>query len=143
VNAPTHLRDGKVLLLAGPNSFNASYIRRSLDLFGVPVLAPPGPATEAFSQLSPADWMSVTACIAVDLGQALFADLAQQRRDVPFLFVGYDTGTWFPGPFGWLCPPFAAYQVIEMLGEMVATASAAVSASLDFPASDAGSRRRE
>ena len=143
MNAPASLREGKILLLAGPQSFNASYIKRSLDLFGVPVLAPPGSPTEAFSALSPTDWMSVTACIGVDLGQALFADLAQQRCDVPFLFVGYDPGAWFPGPYAWLCPPFAAYQVIELLGEMVAAASAAVAASLEFPVSDAKSRAAE
>jgi hypothetical protein len=137
MNAPVNLREGKVLLLAGPESFNAAYIRRTLDFFGVPVLAPPGPASQAFASLDAADWLSVTACVAVDLGQALFADLSQQRRDVPFLFVGYDPGTWFPGPYAWLCPPFASYQVVEALGEMVSVAAtAAMRASIDLATTD-------
>jgi hypothetical protein len=133
MNAPLNLRQGKVLLLSGPGSFNASYIRHSLDMFGVAVLAPPGSPADAFSNLSPADWFSVTACIAVDLGEALLADFQQRRRDVPFLFVGYDPGAWLSGPYSWLSPPFAAYQVIELLGEMVAATSAAMSASLAIP----------
>lgn len=139
MDVPVNLRDGKVLLLAEPGSFNASYIRHSLELFGVPVLAPAGRATDAFSTLSPADWLSVTACIGVDLGHALFVDMAQRRREVPFLFVGYDPGAWFPGPYAWLCPPFAAYQVIEMLGEMVAAGSKALGVSLDIPSSGSAS----
>jgi hypothetical protein len=126
MNAPVNLREGKVLLLAGPESFNAAYIRRSFEFFGVPVLAPPGPAAEAFATLSAADWTSITACVAVDLGQAQFADLSHQRRDVPFLFVGYDPSTWFPGPYAWLCPPFASYQVVEALGQMVGAATVAM-----------------
>ena len=137
MNAPVKLREGKILLLAGPESFNAAYIRRTLDFFGVPVLAPPGPASEAFASLDAADWLSITACVAVDLGQAVFADLQHQRSDVPFLFVGYTPGTWFPGPYAWLCPPFASYQVVEALGEMVNAATAAtVRASIDFATND-------
>ncbi len=115
-----------MLLLSGPDSFHAAYLKRSLEAFGIPTLSPPGSASQAFAALSPADWLSVSACIAVDLGKALFADLAERRQDVPFLFIGQQSGSWFPGPYAWLCPPFAAFQVVETLGEMVAAASRAM-----------------
>jgi hypothetical protein len=125
MNTPASLRQGKILLLAGPLSFNAAYIRRTLDFFGVPVLAPPGTAEEAFATLAPADWKSVTACVAVDLSHALFTDLSDRHKEVPFLFVGYDPVAWFAAPYSWLCPPFASYQVIETLSDMVTAAAAA------------------
>jgi len=64
MNAPVSLRKGNVLLLAEPHSFSASYIRRSLDAFGVPVIVPSGPPGEALANLEPAEWLSVSACIA-------------------------------------------------------------------------------
>ena len=124
MNAPASLRQGKILLLAGPLSFNAAYIRRTLDFFGVPVLAPAGTAEDAFASLSPADWKSVTACVAVDLTHAMFTDLSEQHKEVPFLFVGYDPIAWLTAPYSWLSPPFASYQVIETLSEMVTAAAA-------------------
>lgn len=135
MNAPISLKKGNILLLAEPHSFSAAYIRRSLDAFGVPVIVPSGPPGETLASLDPAEWISVSACIAVDLSQALFETLAAQRRDIPFVFVGQDPGGWFSGPYSWLCPPFAAYQVVEALGEMVA-ASAAMQASFGLAASE-------
>jgi hypothetical protein len=132
MNAPFNLRQGNVLLLAEPDSFSASYIRRSLELFGVPVLAPQGAPEAALAALDPAEWMSVSACIAVDLGKAMFDALSPQQREIPFVFIGQDPGDWFAGPYSWLCPPFAAFQVVEMLGEMVAAASRTMQAGLEL-----------
>ena len=126
---------GKILLLSPPGSFNAAYIRRSLEFFGIPVLAPAGPATEAYANLDPAEWLTISACVAVDLGKALFADLTQQRQ-VPFLFVGNDPGSWFPGAYSWLCPPFASFQVVDALTDMIAATGAAMNAALNAAAPD-------
>jgi hypothetical protein len=135
MNAPFSLTQGQILLLAEPQSFSAAYIRRSLELYGIKVIAPDVRPEQALASLDPAEWMSVSACIAVDLGQALFEMLSAQRREIPFIFVGQDPGAWFGGPYSWLCPPFAAFQVVERLGEMMAAAGAAMQASLDFASS--------
>ncbi|WP_116091399.1 hypothetical protein [Sphingomonas crusticola] len=132
MDRPTQLLAGRVLLLSPPDSFNAAYIRRSLQLCGVPVLTPPGPPTEAFANLSPDDWASITACVVVDLGRAMFADVSPKQRDVPFLFVGYEQGSWFPGPYSWLCPPFASYQVVDALTAMVKAAGSTMEAMMDL-----------
>jgi len=132
MNAPFSLTERHVLLLAEPQSFSAAYIRRSLELYGIKVIAPDLRPEQALASLDPAEWMSVSACIAVDLGQALFEMLSAQRREIPFVFVGQDPSAWFSGPYSWLCPPFAAFEVVERLGEMMAAAGAAMQASLDF-----------
>ena len=74
--------------------------------------------------------------LEADLGQSLFETLAAQQRDIPFVFVGQDPGAWFDGPYSWLSPPFAAFQVIEALGEMMAATSAAMQASFDLATAD-------
>lgn len=132
MNAPFSLRQGNVLLLAEPDSFSASYIRRSLEMFGVPVLAPKGPPEIALASLDPAEWLSVSACIAVDMGQAILDSLSAQQREIPFVFIGQNPGDWFAGPYSWLCPPFAAFQVVELLGDMIAAASRTMQAGLDL-----------
>lgn len=137
MNAPFSLRQGNVLLLAQPDSFSGSYIRRSLEMFGVPVLAPQGPPESALAGLDPAEWLSISACIAVDMGRAMFDSLSAQQREIPFVFVGQDPGDWFAGPYSWLCPPFAAFQVVEALGEMVAAASRTLQAGLEFASAQA------
>jgi hypothetical protein len=137
LNAPFSLRQGNVLLLAQPDSFSGSYIRRSLEMFGVPVLAPQGPPESALAGLDPAEWLSISACIAVDMGRAMFDSLSAQQREIPFVFVGQDPGDWFAGPYSWLCPPFAAFQVVEALGEMVAAASRTLQAGLEFASAQA------
>lgn len=109
------LGDGKILLLAGPSSFTAAYVRRSLDFLHIPVLSPPGPPSEAFAQLTAEDWRSVTGCIAADVGPALFADVTAEARRIPCLFVGCTCGGWYPGPYAWLKPPVASYQLVETL----------------------------
>jgi hypothetical protein len=115
---PKEVERGKVLLLAQPESFSASYIRRCLEFWGIPVITPAGSPSEAFAQMSAEDWLSIWACVAVDLGQALFADLSREARSVPFLFVGAVPGAWFPGPYSWLAPPFASFQVLEVLRDL-------------------------
>jgi hypothetical protein len=132
MNAPIDLRQGHILLLAEPDNFSAAYIRRSLEAFGVPVLAPEGPPAEALAGIDPAEWLHISACIAVDLGQAMFDAMSAQQRQIPFVFVGQDPGDWFAGPYSWLCPPFAGFQVIELLADMIAAASRSMQASLDF-----------
>ena len=67
-------------------------------------------------------------------GRAMLDTLSVQQRDIPFVFVGADPGEWFAGPYSWLCPPFAAFQVIEVLGDLVAAASRTMQAGLDFAA---------
>jgi hypothetical protein len=132
LNAPFSLRQGNILLLAEPDSFSAAYIRRSLEMAGVNVVALDGSPEMALAGLDPAEWLNFSACIAVDIGQAMLDTLSAQRRDIPFVFVGADPGDWFAGPYSWLCPPFAAFQVIELLGDMVAAASRTLQAGLDF-----------
>ena len=137
MNAPFSLQQGNVLLLAEPDSFSAAYIRRSLEMFGVPVLAPEGPPDTAVASLDPAEWLSVSACIAIDLSKSIYDSLSAQQREIPFVFIGQDPGEWFAGPYSWLCPPFAAFQVVELLGDMVAAASRTIQAGLDFTAARA------
>ena len=132
MNAPFSLRQGNILLLAEPDSFSAAYIRRSLEMAGVNVVALDGSPEMGLAGLDPAEWLNFSACIAVDIGQAMLDTLSAQRRDIPFVFVGADPGDWFAGPYSWLCPPFAAFQVIELLGDMVAAASRTMQAGLDF-----------
>lgn len=134
MNAPFSLRQGNVLLLAEPDSFSAAYIRRSLELAGIVVVALDGPPETALAGIDPAEWLNFSACIAVDLGQAMLDALSAQKREIPFVFIGADPGEWFNGPYSWLCPPFAAFQVIELLGDMVAAASRTMQAGLDFAA---------
>ena len=136
MNAPVSLRKGNILILSQPDSFSAAYIRRSLDAFGVPVIARSAAPEDALTGMDPAEWLTVSACIAVDLGQSLFETLAAQQRDIPFVFVGQDPGASFGGPYSWLSPPFAAFQVIEALGEMMAATSAAMQASFDMATAD-------
>ena len=134
MNAPFSLRQGNILLLAEPDSFSAAYIRRSLEMAGVNVVALDGSPEMALAGLDPAEWLNFSACIAVDIGKAMLDALSAERRDIPFVFVGADPGDWFAGPYSWLCPPFAAFQVIELLGDMVAAASRTMQAGLDFAA---------
>jgi len=134
MNAPFSLRQGNILLLAEPDSFSGAYIKRSLEMFGVPVIVPEGPPEAALASLDPAEWLSVSACIAVDLGRAWLDNLSAQQREIPFVFVGADPVDWFAGPYSWLCPPFAAFQVVELLGDMVAAATRSIQAGLDFAA---------
>jgi len=132
MNAPFSLRQGNILLLAEPDSFSASYIRRSLEMAGVSVVALDGPPEMALSSVDPAEWLNFSACIAVDIGKALLDNLSARQREIPFVFVGQDPGDWFAGPYSWLCPPFAAFQVIELLGDMVAAASRTMQVGLDL-----------
>jgi hypothetical protein len=137
MNRPANLLEGRVLLLSPADSFNAAYIRRSLQFCGIPVFTPPGPPIEAFANLTPEDWQSVTACVVVDLGRAMFADVSPQQRGVPFLFVGYEPGCWFPGPYSWLCPPFASHQVVDALTHMMSAIGSSMEAMMDFGAGQA------
>lgn len=137
MNAPFDPGQGNILLLAEPESFSAAYIRRSLEMFGVSVIVPAGRPEQALASFDPAQWMSVSACIAIDLGQAALETLSMHRREIPFVIVGQDPGQWLTGPYRWLCPPFAAFQVVELLGQMLTSASAAIGASLDFAIPDA------
>ena len=136
MNAPFSLNQGNILLLSRPESFSAAYIRRSLELYGIPVVVPEGTPEQALASLDPAEWLNFSACIAVDFGRALSETLSAQRRDIPFIFIGDDPGQWFSGVYSWLTPPFAAFQVMEVLGEMIARASAAMQASIDAAAAD-------
>ena len=113
---------GKILLLAGPNSFNAAYLRHSLHFFSVPVIAPGGTVQEALTSLTPEDWASISACLAVDVSPGQIADTVGKVHDIPCLFVGYDPGAWYLGPYAWLSPPFASYQVIDTITKMMETA---------------------
>lgn len=134
LNAPFSLQQGNILLLADSESFSGAYIRRSLEMAGVTVVAPDGSAEDMLAGLDPAEWLNFSACIAVDMGKAILDTLSAQQREIPFVFVGADPVDWFAGPYSWLCPPFAAFQVIELLGDMVAAASRTVQAGLDFAA---------
>ena len=137
MNAPIGLRQGNILLLAEPESFSAAYIRRSLEMAGVSVVTLDGPLETALASIDPAEWLNFSACIAVDIGKAMLDSLSAQQREIPFVFIGQDPGDWFAGPYSWLCPPFAAFQVIEMLGDMVAAATRTMQAALDLAAARA------
>jgi len=137
MNAPIGLRQGNILLLAEPESFSAAYIRRSLEMAGVSVVTLDGRLETALASIDPAEWLNFSACIAVDIGKAMLDSLSAQQREIPFVFIGQDPGDWFAGPYSWLCPPFAAFQVIEMLGDMVAAATRTMQAALDLAAARA------
>jgi len=137
MNAPFSLRQGNILLLAQPDSFSASYIKRSLEMAGVSVVAIDGAPEVGLAGLDPAEWLNFSACIAVDIGKAMLDALSAQQRDIPFIFVGADPGDWFAGPYSWLCPPFAAFQVIELLGDMVAAATRTMQLGVDLAAAQA------
>lgn len=130
--APFSLKQGNVLLLAEPDNFSASYIRRSLEMAGVTVVAPDRSTEELLAGLDPTEWLNFSACIAVDIGKAILDTLAAQQREIPFVFIGADPVDWFAGPYSWLCPPFAGFQVIELLGDMVSAASRSMQAGLDI-----------
>ena len=130
--APFSLKQGNVLLLAEPDNFSASYIRRSLEMAGVTVVAPDRSTEELLAGLDPTEWLNFSACIAVDIGKAILDTLAAQQREIPFVFIGADPIDWFAGPYSWLCPPFAGFQVIELLGDMVSAASRSMQAGLDI-----------
>ncbi len=129
------LHRATILLLAQPDSFSAAYVRRSLEMTGVTVLAPDGPPERALAAIDPAEWASISACIAIDLGKALLDSLPPEQRDIPFVFIGQDPGEWFAGPYSWLCPPFAAFQVVELLSDMIVAAGRTMQASLNIAAS--------
>jgi len=112
---PPGLEGGKVLILASADSFTAAYVKRTLETVGVPVTVPSDPPNTAFVRLSAEEWSSIIGCIAVDVGPALFADVEHGARAIPCLFVGSCCGGWFPGPYAWICPPVASYQVVEAL----------------------------
>ncbi|WP_420139364.1 hypothetical protein [Sphingomonas sp.] len=132
MDGPAGLRAGRVLLLAPPGSFSAAYIKRSLQFYGVPVFTPTGDPIAAFAELDAEEWKTITACVVVDLGRALFADVTPQQPNVPFLFVGLEPGYWFPGPYSWLAPPFASHQVVDALTTMMATIGSTVNAMMDL-----------
>lgn len=136
MNAPFSLNQGNILLLSQPESFSAAYIRRSLEMCGIAVVVPDGTPEQALASIDPTEWLNFSACIAVDLGRGLFEMLSAQPRDIPFVFIGDDPGEWFGGLYSWFAPPFAAFQVMEVLGEMIARASAAVQASIDSATTD-------
>jgi len=134
MDRPGILREGRVLLLSAPGSFSAAYIRRSLQFWNIPVFTPPGDPVEAFSNLDAEEWKTVSACIAVDLGRAMFADVSPQQSKIPFLFVGYEPGSWFPGPYSWLAPPFASHQVVDALTSMMETIGTTMTAMIEMAA---------
>ena len=136
MNAPFSLSQGNILFLSRPESFSAAYIRRSLEMCGIAVVVPDGPPEQALASLDPAEWLNFSACIAVDLGQAFLQLLPAQGRDLPFLFIGENPSQWFGGAYSWLAPPFAAFQVMEVLGDMIARTSAAMQASIDAAAAE-------
>jgi len=119
VERPPSLEGGKVLILAGADSFTAAYVKRTLESIGVAVTTPAEPPRAAFTHLADEEWGSIIGCIAVDVGPALFADVEHCARAIPCLFVGSCCGGWFPGPYAWICPPVASYQVVEALGAMM------------------------
>lgn len=132
MDRPVSLFEGRVLLLSPPDSFNAAYIRRSLQFWGVSVFTPAGRPTEAFSSLTLEDWQSVTACVAVDLDRAMFADVSTRQPGVPFVFVGHESGSWFPGPYSWLSPPFASHQVFDALTHMISAVGSTMEKMIEF-----------
>ena len=116
---PPGLDGGKVLILAGPDSFTASYVKRALALVDIPVTAPGEAPDAAYSRMDAEEWDSIIGCIAVDVGAARFPDFDYRSRAIPCLFVGSCCGAWLAGPYSWLCPPVASYQVVEALGAIL------------------------
>jgi hypothetical protein len=116
---PTSLQAGKILLLSGYGNFNVSYIRRSLELCGVPILVAVLDTTGNPADLSLVDTESVIGCVAVDLPQELVAALRERYPRFPLLCVSSYFGMPVPDVVGWMCAPFASYQVIERLIDLV------------------------
>jgi len=116
---PTILFPGKVLVLSEIGSFNAAYIRRTLEFCGVPVVAPPGTPVDVLAALAPDDLTEITGCVAVDLDTETFAKMAGEQWRFPFLFVGGAPGATDVGAFTWMQAPFASYQVVDALLKLV------------------------
>jgi len=117
----TDIRHGKILLLAPHDSFSAHYIGHALDIAGIPTLRPTGSPLEELATLAMQGWASISACLVVDLGESICAEVARQASSVPFLFVGSDAAPWLPNPDMWLRPPFASFQVLDRLQWMFQT----------------------
>jgi len=112
---PTSLATGKVLLLSGPGNFNAAYIRKSLELCGVPILVAVVDATGLPAGLSQEEMEPVIGCVAIDLPPDAVKALGERYPRVPLLCVGSYFGMPVPDVASWMCAPFASYQVIERL----------------------------
>lgn len=122
MNAPVSLSDGKILLMAGPESFAAGYVRRSLDRLGVIAVATEPGSAAAAAYIGSPEGRSVRACLIADLDPAVAADLAEREPEVPMLFIGEAATRDLPASCRILKRPFASYQVVELLGEMAAAA---------------------
>lgn len=123
MDAPASLTNGKVLFLSGPESFAAAYVRRSLDRLGIATVsteARPGAATHHDAQ---DDWRSATVCVLVDLDMSVVRAVAGQQPDLPVLVIADAPDESLPASCRALRPPFASYQVIELLDQMAADAS--------------------
>ncbi|MDO6415824.1 hypothetical protein Q4F19_15640 [Sphingomonas sp. BIUV-7] len=106
---------GKVLLLSGQDSFNAAYIRRSLEFCGVSLVTATGVPEELATLVPEEDLASIVGCVAVDLTPEAGVALMAQTLPFPVLFVGGQAAPSLPGPYAWMHAPFASYQVIDRL----------------------------
>jgi hypothetical protein len=118
MNASASLTNGTILLLAPPESFGAFYLGRALDRLGVPVTRMRSVAA-ALAQRDPADWSAIHACVIVDLGPSSMMDFALARPRLLCLFIGADMPEVLPDSWRVLRSPFASYQAIDLLGEMM------------------------
>jgi hypothetical protein len=124
MHAPVSLRNGKILLLAGQDSFSAAYVRHMLDRCGVPVLTwdkgDHGSSNDALSGAS-----TLKAGIVADVEPGQIGVVAECQPGLPILFIGDPGDTPLPQSCRALRPPFASYQVVELLDDMVRERKAA------------------
>jgi len=121
MDAPASLTNGKVLLLSGPASFAAAYVRRSLDRLGIATVSTgPGAATHHEAR---DDWRSATVCVLVDLDISVVRAVAGRQPDLPVLVIADAPDEGLPASCRALRPPFASYQVVELLDQMAVDAS--------------------
>jgi hypothetical protein len=116
---PTTLAPGKILLLSGHGNFNATYIRKSLEFCGVPIIVAVLDGTGLPADVSPEGMESVIGCVAVDLRPDVVQALGERHPHFPMLCVGSYFGMPVPDVVSWMCAPFASYQVIERLIDLV------------------------
>jgi hypothetical protein len=126
---PTSTFPGKVLLLSEPNNFNATYLRRTLELYGTTVISACDIAGISPGALSDEDAASIVACVAIDQQPDAVKALTAMQTAFPILFVGGYPGVPMPSAYTWMQAPFASFQVIERLMGLVIRAQNGAAAS--------------
>jgi hypothetical protein len=113
--------EGRTVALIDDDHFTTSYIERALKRAGANSIGSAASVREAISLLNQAEGRPDVACVGADFCEhspMMLAELAQ--RQIPCLFIGGSPhcGS-FDGPHCWLGRPFAAYQVVDAVADLI------------------------